>query len=212
MATSDKDYFQLLDSNVRIWDGMKMSETTVDTWKNDMGINPIQAIDVGALQGDDGDNIFGVPGWGEKTSLKIIKQFGSWEKALASFEKTYQSERVKYPDLNTDTEKGLARFSLLSDKKSEKLRFIYPEITFNMPYTGVLEAFDNGTLKGSKTEIMALMFAKRIKLAYSLKKMDIDMPNLPVFEKGMVNRERLQEYFDYYDIKTLSSSIDVFEL
>lgn len=210
MATSDKDYYQLLDNNVRLWDGMKMSEVLYDAWKIEWGIEPNQWVEVGALMGDDGDNIFGVPGWGEKTSIKAIKKYGTWDKAIESYRNNLEAERVKHPDLNTISE-GQTQFDYLATKKSEKGKFVYPEITFDMPYTGVLLAFDQDKISCPKAEIMALMFEKRVKLAFSLKKMDEDISELPEFSKGPINKEKLSEYFEFYDIKTLQDAMGLFE-
>lgn len=213
MATSDKDYYQLLDNNVRIWDGMKMSETLYDTWKEEWGIEPKQWVEVGALMGDDGDNIFGIPGWGEKTAVKAIKKYGTWDKAIHAYKQQYGDLHDQYPDLsdvNPITE-GRTQFDYLATKKSEKGRLVYPEITFDMPYTGVLLAFDQDKITGSKAEIMALMFEKRVKLAHSLKKMDEDISDLPEFSKGPMDTDKLGEYFEFYDIKTLQDAMGIFE-
>ncbi len=43
------------------------------------GLNPIQQIDVKALEGDTSDNIPGVPGIGRKTAVKLINAYGSLE-------------------------------------------------------------------------------------------------------------------------------------
>lgn len=206
LCTSDKDYFQLLDKNVRIWDGMKMSEITYDSLKKDFELEPIQMVDVGALMGDNGDNIFGIPGWGEKTAIKMIKQYKTWQKVLEMLKAKYDKHRVTYPDLVTSL-----TFDYLKDKKSEKGRLVYPEISIDMPYAGVLSAFDQDKIDGSKTEIMALMFEKRVALAYSLKKMDDFISDLPEIIKEDVNKDRLNEYFEYYDMTTLQNAIDLFE-
>jgi len=210
ISTSDKDYYQLLDSNVKMWDGMKMSEITVDTFKNNWGIEPKQWVDVGSFCGDDSDGIYGVPGWGEKTSIKAIKKYETWDKVLDDYKNKYKDARINNIDLNL-RDGGEDLFTYLKEKISEKGRFIYPEITFDMPYTGVLLAFDQDKINGSKIEIMSLMFEKRIRLAYSLKKMDDDIPSLPDFDKGPLNKEKLNEFFDFYDITTLKNAIDLFE-
>jgi 5'-3' exonuclease len=207
LTTSDKDYYQLLDTNVRLWDGMKMSEILYDAWKEEWGIEPKQWVEVGALMGDDGDNIFGIPGWGEKTAVKAIKKYGSWDKAIDAYRQEYADKRVKYPDLDATNKTA---FDYLAGKKSEKGRFVYPEISFDMPYTGVLSAFDRDEISGSKAEIMALMFEKRVKLAHSLKKMDDEISELPEFSKEEANKDKLNEYFEFYDIKTLQGAIDLF--
>jgi len=206
--SSDKDFLQLLDENVILFDGMKMSETTYDIFKNEWGISQDQYIDVCALMGDTSDNIFGVPTIGEKTALKVIKKYGSWEKVIEAYKKKYEKSRKDYPDLNTITD-GRTKFDYLANKKSEKGRFVYPEISFDMPYTGVLLAFDQNQIDGIKTEMMSLLFEKRVFVAYSLKKMDSDIENLPEIVPMKSNKERLLEYFDYYDIETLKDAIDI---
>src|SRR5690606_19695195 len=46
------------------------------------GIKPKQIIDLKGLMGDSSDNIPGIPGVGEKTALKLLKQFGTVEEVL----------------------------------------------------------------------------------------------------------------------------------
>src|SRR5699024_12438936 len=49
------------------------------TLKEKLGIDPEQMIDFKALMGDSSDNIPGVPGVGEKTAQKLLKQYESLE-------------------------------------------------------------------------------------------------------------------------------------
>ncbi len=44
------------------------------------GLTPQQIIDMKGLMGDASDNIPGVPGVGEKTAIKLLKEYGSVEK------------------------------------------------------------------------------------------------------------------------------------
>ena len=46
-------------------------------------------IDMKGLMGDSSDNIPGVPGIGEKTAIKLLKEYGTVEKVLASIEKRF---------------------------------------------------------------------------------------------------------------------------
>jgi DNA polymerase I len=88
MMTPDKDFAQLVRSNVYIYKpgrGGKPDEV--------MGVQEVlakweieridQVIDILGLWGDSVDNIPGVPGIGEKTSKKLIAQYGSMENILA---------------------------------------------------------------------------------------------------------------------------------
>src|SRR5699024_12530420 len=50
------------------------------------GILPKQIVDLKGLMGDSADNYPGVKGIGEKTALKLLKEYGSVENILASFD------------------------------------------------------------------------------------------------------------------------------
>ena len=51
------------------------------------------------------------------------------------------------------------------------------------------------------------MFEDRIRLAYSLKKMDSDIEDLPEINPPSFNGKRLEEYFEYYDIVSLKPDV-----
>ena len=70
---------------------------------------------------------------------------------------------------------------------------------------------DKKIKKLTKSDLMILMFERRVELAYSLKKMDI-IPDLPEIKQGVFNKERLIEYFNYYDIQTLKTGLDLFNV
>ena len=87
MATSDKDYLQLL-SEARIMlkpprGGGQYEMIGPEELPRVFHVeHPRQVIDVLALWGDASDNIPGVPGVGEKTAKKLIREFGSLENLL----------------------------------------------------------------------------------------------------------------------------------
>jgi len=93
IVTRDKDADQLLDENVSIYDSKKESFRTIETLKKEKGISPRQVIDMMALSGDASDNIPGVPGIGPKTSLELIKKFGSLEGLYENLEKIKGKKR-----------------------------------------------------------------------------------------------------------------------
>lgn len=215
VVTSDRDYWQMLDDNVSLWDGMKEINTTKKTWLAEYGLEPSQAIDMGALTGDTSDNIFGIPGWGEKTAIKELKIHGSWENILKSYHEKYDGLRNQYPDLHTiEGGNGDKLFKELKEAKSnpekENSRPKFPEIYPGIPFSGVAFAFHEGKVKIPKSELMALMFEERIRLAYSLKRMDSEIDGLPDIESGEYNEDQLIEYLEYYDIYTLHDDIKIF--
>ncbi len=78
----DKDLFPLISSRVVMWDPMKDEILDEETIKDRFGLPPTKLLEVRALAGDSTDNIPGVPGIGEKTALKLIREFGSLEAVL----------------------------------------------------------------------------------------------------------------------------------
>ena len=63
--------------------GEVFSRETAETFRESYdGLEPIQFIDLLALMGDTADNVPGVPGIGEKTAVKLIKQYGTVENLI----------------------------------------------------------------------------------------------------------------------------------
>jgi len=87
MVTPDKDYGQLVDSNIFIYKpGRQGSDVEIlgikeiqEKWEVK---SPLQVIDILGMWGDSVDNIPGIPGVGEKTAKKLIQDFGSLEAVL----------------------------------------------------------------------------------------------------------------------------------
>lgn len=90
IVTGDKDALQLAEDNVKIVINKKgMTEKEIydrARMLEDYGVTPKQFIDVKGLMGDSSDNIPGVPGIGEKTALKLIKEYGSVENVLMNID------------------------------------------------------------------------------------------------------------------------------
>lgn len=90
IVTGDKDALQLASnrtkilftkkgiSNLEIYDDKKVIE--------EYEVTPLQFIDLKGLMGDKSDNIPGIPGVGEKTALKLLKEFGSVENLIENTE------------------------------------------------------------------------------------------------------------------------------
>ncbi|CAM2818044.1 DNA polymerase I [Hathewaya histolytica] len=90
IVTGDRDALQLATDNVKIVINKKgISEIEVydrERIIKDMGVTPKEFIDVKGLMGDKSDNIKGVPGIGEKTAYKLIKEYKSIENLLLNIE------------------------------------------------------------------------------------------------------------------------------
>lgn len=92
VLSGDRDLLQLADDHILIRiPKTKGGKTSIENYyPKDVEalyqVNPTEFIDVKALMGDASDNIPGLPGVGEKTAVKIIKEFKSIENAYASLE------------------------------------------------------------------------------------------------------------------------------
>lgn len=83
LVTGDKDYLQLATESTKVIITKKgISEIEVydrNRIVEEYEIEPLQFIQLKALMGDKSDNIPGVPGIGEKTGLKLIREYGDLE-------------------------------------------------------------------------------------------------------------------------------------
>jgi len=84
IISGDSDLLQLIDKKTEVYilkkgikDAVVYNENLVK--EQFLGLRPQQLLDFKALKGDPSDNIPGVPGIGEKTAIKLIKEFGSLE-------------------------------------------------------------------------------------------------------------------------------------
>ncbi len=88
MVTPDKDFAQLVTDNVVMYKPARMGNG-IEIWdvekvKEKFEVeDPKQVIDYLGMMGDSVDNIPGLPGVGDKTAKKFLKQYGSLENLLA---------------------------------------------------------------------------------------------------------------------------------
>ena len=92
MMTPDKDYGQLVTDHIFMYrpalrgEGFEIRDSARVCEKYGIA-DPIQVIDLLALEGDASDNIPGCPGVGEKTARILIETWGSVENLLANTDK-----------------------------------------------------------------------------------------------------------------------------
>tara|TARA_B110000483_G_scaffold76625_1_gene95384 strand:+ start:1156 stop:3936 length:2781 start_codon:yes stop_codon:yes gene_type:complete len=87
MVTPDKDFAQLVSENIFIYKPSRQGNgveimgvpEVLEKWEIE---DPKQVIDILGMWGDAVDNIPGIPGVGEKTAKKLIKEYGSMENML----------------------------------------------------------------------------------------------------------------------------------
>lgn len=92
VISGDKDLLQLASKKIKIKiPKTKKGKTETEVYfEKDViekiGVTPTEFIDVKALMGDPSDNIPGIPGIGEKTALKIIKEYKNIESAIENID------------------------------------------------------------------------------------------------------------------------------
>ncbi len=88
--SGDKDLTQLATDKTTVCITRKgitdIEEYTPEHVQEKYGLTPNQIIDMKGLMGDTSDNIPGVPGIGEKTAIKLLKQFYTVEALLESID------------------------------------------------------------------------------------------------------------------------------
>jgi DNA polymerase-1 len=98
IITGDRDALQLAGKETRVLITKRgISEFELydeDAMHERYGFGPREFIDFKGLMGDTSDNIPGVPGVGEKTAQKLIKEFGSIENMLANLDRV-PSEKLR---------------------------------------------------------------------------------------------------------------------
>ncbi|WP_338647169.1 DNA polymerase I [Flavobacterium sp. KS-LB2] len=109
MVTPDKDFAQLVSENIFMYKPARMGNG-IEIW----GIpevlakfeieRPDQVIDFLGMMGDTADNIPGLPGVGEVTAKKLLKEFGTMENLLANTDKLKGKMKE---NIEANKEKGL---------------------------------------------------------------------------------------------------------
>lgn len=89
--TSDKDFLQLIDKKIHI-NMIKRGLSDVkfmdeEELYKDYELLPSQIPDFKGLMGDPSDNLKGIPGIGQKTAVKLIKEYGSLENIIENADK-----------------------------------------------------------------------------------------------------------------------------
>jgi DNA polymerase-1 len=82
VVTGDKDFVQIVDEDVHLYDPQNERYTDLDAVKERLGIEPRQMRDYLALIGDAVDNVPKVPGIGPKTAVELLHQFGGVDALL----------------------------------------------------------------------------------------------------------------------------------
>ncbi len=116
IITGDKDALQLATDKTKILITRKgISEFDLydaDKMKERYELTPRQFIELKGLMGDSSDNLPGIPGVGEKTGIKLLKQFGSVANLLAN------TDQISVPKLRQKVEDN-GQLAIMSRRLAE---------------------------------------------------------------------------------------------
>jgi DNA polymerase-1 len=170
MVTPDKDFAQLVSENIFMYKPARMGNG-IEIWGVPEVLakfeieRPEQVIDFLGMMGDTADNIPGLPGVGEVTAKKLLKEFGTMENLLANTDKLKGKMKE---NIEANKEKGLLSKTLatilldcpvvfdeadyeLSKPDVEKTDALFNELEFRR----MAEQFDAIFKKGSTNSLVS---------------------------------------------------------
>ncbi len=161
--TGDRDSFQLVDEKTDVYYTKKgvsiLQKLNIENFKNEIGLTPLQIIDLKALMGDSSDNIPGVQGIGEKTALALLENYGSLDgvyenienlkgalksKLISNKEIAYLSYKLATIDRACDLDIELSE-CIAPQKYSSEVKRLFGEFEFNSLIG--LKIFEEGSSK-----------------------------------------------------------------
>ncbi len=169
MVTPDKDFAQLVSDNIFLCKPARMGNSMeiwgVDEVKDKFEVgSPDQVIDYLGMMGDSVDNIPGLPGVGDKTAKKFIKQYGSLENLLQNAHKVtgklgekiienkelgVLSKKLAKIILDVPIDYNLDEFKL-SDPDKEKVLKVFDELEFKRIKETFFKIFGTNSIKSQE--------------------------------------------------------------
>lgn len=112
IVSGDKDFAQLVNPFVKLYDTMKDVVYDIDGVHDKWGIPPEKMVDYLALVGDASDNVPGVEGVGPKTAVKLLLDHGDLQgiyKNIDSIKSDKLREKIKQSEKNAYLSKELVK-------------------------------------------------------------------------------------------------------
>lgn len=170
MMTPDKDYGQIVDDHIFLYKPAFMGngvdvlgpKQVCEKWDIE---HVDQVRDILGLMGDAVDNIPGIPGIGEKTAVKLLKEFGTVEGLIANVDKLKGKQRENVENF---AQQGLLSKELATIKIDVPVDFDEVDLRY--------EGFDEEKLRAIFTELEFRTLASRIFKDSSGKKAAIAAP------------------------------------
>ncbi|MBE6062367.1 MAG: DNA polymerase I [Clostridium butyricum] len=194
VVTGDKDALQLASNKTKVVITKKgVTETAVydkESFIKEYEVTPTQFIDVKGLMGDKSDNIPGVPGVGEKTAFKLIKEYGSVEEVLKNIH-NISGKKLK-ENLENNMEQAIF---------SKKLATIMREVPVELKVEDII-TMDKENMAEIKKMLLKLemkSILKKFKTDDEPEECKVDVENIDSIEglKELLGRVKNRAFIDY---------------
>jgi DNA polymerase-1 len=170
MMTPDKDYGQIVDDHIFLYKPAFMGngvdvmgpKQVCEKWDID---HVDKVRDILGLMGDAVDNIPGIPGIGEKTAVKLLKEFGTVEGLIANVDKLKGKQRENVENF---AQQGILSKELATIKIDVPVEFVEEDLKY--------DGIDEEKLRAIFTELEFRTLAARIFKEQSAKKATISAP------------------------------------
>jgi DNA polymerase-1 len=211
MVTPDKDYGQLVTEKIKVYkppyQGSVYEILGPDEICKKWDIeNVSQVIDMLGMMGDAVDNIPGIPGVGEKTAVKLLKEYGNLENVLASAEsikgalgdkirngkeKAVMSKKLATIITNVPVEFHEENF-LLKDINKDALLSVFTELEFKSLGKRILgeeiQSVATNTTKSSASNTQMDLFGNAVEQSTSNEnRVTKEEPEFTVVDKNINN-------------------------
>lgn len=159
MVTPDKDFAQLVSENIFMYRPARMGNGIeilgIPEVKAKFGVErPDQVIDFLGMMGDSSDNIPGLPGVGEKTAKKFLKEYGSMEELLANTHKLKGKMKERLEEFG---EQGIMSKKLATIKCDCDVKFNAEDYELSIPDSEkVQEIFEELEFRRLKEQFLKL--------------------------------------------------------
>jgi len=143
IVTGDKDELQLVSDYTSVLLTIRgISETKrydKQLLMDEYGLTPEQFVDMKGLMGDSSDNIPGVKGIGQKTAIKLLKEYGSLENVLDNIG-NLSGKKLK-ENLTIYRHHALLSKDLATIRRDVPLEFNLPKQPYDYPSSSGLKQF-----------------------------------------------------------------------
>lgn len=192
ICSGDKDLCQLVSDHTFMVHTHK-DNLIIDKKKVEelYGVAPEQIVDYLAIMGDASDNIPGIPGFGPKTAVTLLKEYGSLKNILENLD---SMKNKKWAE------------KIATHKKDALMSQSLAMLNFDIPFPKEEDFYE---IKGPNVESLSALYRDMNFMSF-LKEMNIEESIHPT-EKGE-SKEEIVDYQIIDDEKSLKALIDLLSL